>query len=55
MPNDPIIQAAADLQKEMADVDCPEMHKAMEEIMKLILGATKPTDDRKAPARRTRA
>lgn len=50
MATDPVIQAAADLQKEMADVDNPAMHKAMEEIMKLILGATKPADDRKAPA-----
>lgn len=35
--SDPILKAAADLKKEAADV--PELAEAMNEIMKLLLGA----------------
>lgn len=41
---DPIIQAAADLQKELEDVMTPELKEQMDEIMKLILASVqKPT------------
>jgi hypothetical protein len=36
--SDPILKAAADLQKELADVQSPEAQQHMDEIMKLILG-----------------
>jgi hypothetical protein len=47
--DDPIFKAAADLKKELSDVQCPEAHAAMEEIMKLLLECTQPGNEQKKP------
>ena len=47
MANDPLLQAAADLKKELADVESPELQEHMAEIMKLILGCIEPIELKK--------
>lgn len=45
--NDPVLQAAVNLKKELADVKSPEAHAAMDEIMRLLLEATEAATDAK--------
>jgi hypothetical protein len=50
--NDPIIDAAVDLKKELADVKSPELDAAMNEVMKILLDAAKPQSNDKKPTRK---